>query len=211
LGNDPSSWSRNCPLPKPAFFSEALAQFILAFKAAENGDSDLARKLLDKTQDDELRSWYIEHGQMSGWHHRVKALNLPLPKSYQGIFDNPKIPEILSHRVFKRDGYHCRYCESRVIDERALKRFQSLIGKEYFQYSGKSNQIRHGIALNFRATADHVVPIKRGGKTQIENLVTSCWSCNYGKLNALVEQMGIDDPRTRPPILTEDWSGLISQ
>jgi hypothetical protein len=48
LGNDPSSWNRYCPLPKPEFFSEALAQFILAFKAAEHGDSDLARKLEKK-------------------------------------------------------------------------------------------------------------------------------------------------------------------
>jgi hypothetical protein len=29
--------------------------------------------------------------------------------------------------------------------------------------------------------ADHIIPVKLGGKNQIENLVTSCFKCNRGK------------------------------
>ena len=29
--------------------------------------------------------------------------------------------------------------------------------------------------------ADHVIPVKEGGKTELENLVTSCRECNLGK------------------------------
>jgi hypothetical protein len=33
-----------------------------------------------------------------------------------------------------------------------------------------------------------------GGRTDESNLVTSCWSCNYGKANYTVEQIGISNP-----------------
>ena len=46
------------------------------------------------------------------------------------------------------------------------------------------------------------------GKTNLENRVTSCWGCNYGKYNALLEQMGLDDPRERPIEALTDWNGL---
>lgn len=40
------------------------------------------------------------------------------------------------------------------------------------------------------------------------NLVTSCQSCNYGKYNYTLEQLGLDDPRIRPPSPFSDWTGL---
>ena len=32
-----------------------------------------------------------------------------------------------------------------------------------------------------RLEVDHVVPRSRGGTSQDDNLVTSCWACNNGK------------------------------
>jgi 5-methylcytosine-specific restriction endonuclease McrA len=49
----------------------------------------------------------------------------------------------------------------------------------------------------FVATLDHVVPLSLGGRTNESNLVTCCWSCNYGKANYTVEQIGIDNPLDR--------------
>jgi 5-methylcytosine-specific restriction endonuclease McrA len=46
----------------------------------------------------------------------------------------------------------------------------------------------------FVATLDHVTPWSLGGRTDESNLVTSCWSCNYGKANFTVEQIGIRNP-----------------
>ena len=62
---------------------------------------------------------------------------------------------------------------------------EKLLGSEHFKAAGRSNKIRHGISLTFRATADHVVPISHGGRTSMDNLVTSCWNCNYGKYNGV--------------------------
>lgn len=34
---------------------------------------------------------------------------------------------------------------------------------------------------------DHIVPFSKGGKTTLENLVTSCFECNMGKSDILIE------------------------
>ena len=208
LGEDVKKWSKECPLPKPDFFEEALETFIEAFSSAVRGDLQSAISHLERIPEGKLKEWFTEHGQMSGWHHRVKILNRPKPPEYLGELDNPFISSNLLLSVFTRDSYHCRYCESRVINPKALAKFSKIVGADFFVDSGNSNLKRHGIALNFRATADHVIPIKRGGRTDIDNLVTSCWGCNYGKLNATLEQMGLDDPRSRAPINTKAWTGL---
>ena len=210
LGQDPSSWSRFCPLPPPEFFDASLDQFLLAFAQAKNGQLEKAIKSLKKTQSDELRSWFVEHGQMSGWHHRVRGLGLPKPKKYTGILETQKTITPFESEVYRRDGYRCRYCLIRVIDTKALMQMEKIVGAPHFKVKGKGNQIRHGIALAFRATADHVVPISFGGRTNLDNLVTSCWNCNYGKYNALLEQMKIDNPCDRPTINENLWDGLTS-
>lgn len=53
--------------------------------------------------------------------------------------------------VFKRDGFTCQYCR-RTPDE-------------------------DGVKLH----VDHVIPRKEGGGDEIENLVTACQDCNFGK------------------------------
>ena len=208
LSEDSEKWSRECPIPKPDHFEEALNTFIKAFSSAISRDIQSAISYLQQIPDSELKEWYIEHGQMSGWHHRVKALNLPKPPKFMGELDSPTISSQLLSEVFLRDNNHCRYCGSRVINAKALAKFAKIMGSDYFVASGNSNLKRHGISLNFKATADHVVPIKRGGRTNMNNLVTSCWGCNYGKLNATLEQMGMDDPRSRAPINKQEWTGL---
>jgi len=96
------------------------------------------------------------------------------------------------------------------VDTRVLKLMEKLIGPANFKATGKGNQLRHGIALTFRATADHVKPLSFGGRTNMENLVTSCWNCNYGKLNALLDQMNIADPMEREINEELKWDGMLS-
>ena len=87
---------------------------------------------------------------------------------------------------------------------------ENMVGSAQFKVKGKGNQIRHGVALTFRAPADHVVPMSFGGRTNLDNLVTSCWNCNYGKYNALLEQMGINDPRDTDLDSKLNWNGLLT-
>jgi 5-methylcytosine-specific restriction endonuclease McrA len=209
LDPNPKKWSKNCPLPPPRYFNQSLNVFIKAYKAAEAGNKNLAIKLLADTRGEELRNWYIEHGQMSGWHYRAKARKKPKPKRYTGVLEKNKSFAKYEAQVYQRDGYRCGYCGIRVIDTKALLKMEKIVGKKYFKVKGKNNE-RHGVALALRATIDHIKPLSRGGCTRMDNLVTSCWSCNYGKLNATLEQLGLDNPLERTTITRLHWNGLVN-
>ena len=209
LGTDPQKWSTRCPLPPPKHLVECLDFFIQAFTEARKGDITKSLELLTQTRSNELRAWYVEHGQMSGHLHRVNALNLPKPKKFIGELDKPP-SRALETQVFLRDGYRCRYCQTRVLDFKVFQKMEKLVGEENFRASAGTNDLRHGITFFFRATADHVVPLKGGGRTSIENLVTACWNCNIGKLDALLYQMRIEDPINYPTEEKLKWDGMLS-
>ena len=210
LGIDPTQWSKSTPLAPPDFFAISLRNFIDSLQLLANGQRESALISLEKTRSDDLRNWFVEHGQMSGWHHRVKILNLPKPSKFEGQVETNKSIKPFESEVYERDGYVCQYCRSGVIDYKVLKKAEKKFGREYFVASGRGNDIRHGISLVFRATADHVTPMSHGGRTSLENLVTCCWSCNYGKYNALLEQMGLDDPRHQTISPNQRWDGGLS-
>jgi len=50
---------------------------------------------------------------------------------------------------------------------------------------------------NVTLEADHIIPVSKGGKNTIENLVTSCFECNRGKganeLTSIPEQISKDN------------------
>lgn len=209
LGTDPKKWSKRSPLQPPKYFDKSLNYFIKAFEAAQNNQKKDAIKFLKLTEGDKLRDWYIEHGQMSGWHHRVKALNKPKIEKYTGDLEKNKSFSKFEAQVYQRDGYRCRYCSMRVIDRKALLKIEKLLGPSIFKVKG-TNQQRHGVVLVFRATIDHVKPLSRGGRTSLNNLVTSCWSCNYGKLNATLKQIQIQNPFDYRVSIKSKWNGLVN-
>ena len=209
LGQDASKWSQTCPLSPPTYFEDSLNYFIESYQLALKGQKDEAIATLQKTRSDDLRHWFVEHGQMSGWHHRVKGLGSPKRPKYSGPLDPNKSFAKYESEIYERDGHVCRYCHSRVVDTKVLLKMEKIVGAENFKVKGSGNQIRHGVSLAFRATVDHVKPLSRGGRTTLDNLITSCWSCNYGKYNALLEDMNIEDPFKRPPNLISGWNGLV--
>jgi 5-methylcytosine-specific restriction endonuclease McrA len=211
LGVDPGKWSKRCPLPPPKHFEECLDTFINAYYEAKKGNISKSLKLLMETRSDDLRDWFVKHGQMSGHYYRVNGLQLSVPAPFDGKYEEKKKPSrTLERQVFTRDGYRCRYCQTRVLDFKVLQKFEKLVGRSNFRASAETNDLRHGVTFFFRATADHVVPLTRGGQTTLENLVTACWNCNIGKLNALLSQMGIEDPRKHPTEAKLKWDGMLS-
>src|SRR3989338_10720774 len=138
---------------------------------------------------DELRDWYCEHGQMSG---RFRNEELKIETEKKNISLDPlRNPNKYQKEVFQRDHYTCQYCGIRVIPKEILITYSEFVG---INLMGKTNNERHGIVLAFRANADHVIPWTHGGRTNLENLVTSCWSCNFGKTGYTLEEIGINDP-----------------
>jgi hypothetical protein len=207
LGDNPNIWSTASPLRPPDWFKEEVKLFHKSVFEASKGHIDKAIGILKKIRDAELRNWYVEHGQMSGM-FRVKILKRPRPVAENIDRDKLRSPDKFANFVFERDNYSCRYCGLPVIPKDILRAYSRCVGKEFFKDTG-TNAERHGVVLAFRANADHVVPWTLGGKTEPSNLVSSCWSCNYGKAGYTLEELDLVDPRQTDVIKTE-WDGLVS-
>ena len=193
----------------PGWLDGQLTVFEGAVDLASAGDAAGARSRLELVRSRDLQEWCIEHGQVSGT-VRDAYFNRVVPAVPLADRDPLRSPHRFAKAVFARDGYRCRYCGVRLVPAEVLKAFSRVVGSDTFATSGTNLQ-RHGVALAFRAIADHVTPWTLGGRTDMENLVSACWSCNYGKADFTVDQIGIADRRTRPVASPDGWDGLTSR
>ena len=207
LGLDPSDWSKESLLVRPAWFDKQLDLFVAAVRCAANGDRRRSEKLLATVRSEELKNWYRDHalnsGRIRSAHFRSSVGTKPTLISVRG-----KPSASIVSETFKRDGYRCRYCGLRVIPKKVLQAFQQVVGKDSFPMP-KPDGGRHGAALVFIASPEHVGPRCAGGSHNVENLITACWSCQFGKWYFTLEHLGLDDPRLRPPMPSDDWDGLV--
>lgn len=107
--------------------------------------------------------------------------------------------------IYQRDGYRCRFCGCRVVLRAARDAMRALV-PDVIRWGRRSKDM-HGAFFALTATLDHVVPHSRGGTNDTNNLLTTCWPCNFGRNSALIEEMSLLDPRLRPPVL-DTWDGL---
>ena len=195
------AWPTRSPLTPLGWFNSSIDSFVAAFNSVSAGDPRAAIQHLAETRSSELQEWMHVHAQNAGfWRARGAAVR-------KGIQQRQRIPATLERELFERDGYHCRYCELRVIPQSVFKRVNQALGDAHFRITGGNLQ-RHGIKMCFSATLDHVVPLSLDGPNDASNLVTSCWACNYGKAAYSLKQLGMQDPRDFAPI-TSDWHGLV--
>jgi 5-methylcytosine-specific restriction endonuclease McrA len=66
----------------------------------------------------------------------------------------------------------------------------TLTASEFYQWGSSQPKICHWCGVNCaeKFDIDHVVPISKGGKHELENLVISCAPCNRRKRNKLPEE-----------------------
>jgi 5-methylcytosine-specific restriction endonuclease McrA len=119
--------------------------------------------------------------------------------------DKPNPGEPLRLQVHRRDGWRCRYCGCRVVDKKARDRMREYL-PAHLRWTTCYGD--HAAFFVLTAVADHVVPRSWGGRTDFENLVTTCQVCNYGRGSYLLEELGLVDPRDREPDSSGKWDGL---
>lgn len=107
--------------------------------------------------------------------------------------------------IYQRDGYRCRFCGCRVVLGAARDAMRALV-PEAIPWGRRSKDL-HGAFFALTATLDHLVPHSWGGMNEADNLLTTCWPCNFGRNDALIEEMNLLDPRLRAPVL-DGWDGL---
>ena len=168
------------------------------------GDFRRCASFLAQADMRELREFaYKVAGPISFEIHRQTRMPQFTPTTIRGVKRMPS--KIIERQIYKRDGWHCRYCESRVISKEARNIF-----RRYFPVvarKGRTNEDNHFGLATLSATLDHLVPHKRGGSNEPENLVTACGPCQFGRGVWLLEEVQIEDPRNRSPIL-DGWDGL---
>ena len=209
LGNDPGTWSTHALLAPPQWLRDQLPVFSNSVRAAAEGRIKLAIDLLKTVRSDDLRDWFVEHGARSGkfrWKIRRELLGFDqtVPEYAKRNHKQPNAE--LQRLVLGRDGYRCRYCGIGLVPKNVLVDFGDIVDSDEFR--AKTDKGRHGAILAFRANFDHVTPASHGGTNELSNLVSCCWSCNYGKRNLTLHQIGLVHPLTRQPCETSDWDGL---
>lgn len=108
-------------------------------------------------------------------------------------------------QVLTRDGFRCRFCGTRVIVSEARKAFIKAL-PEVVRWDGTNKGSHSGLAV-LAASIDHLVPFQRGGSNDLDNLVTTCNPCQYGRVHYLLNEEDLEDPRKYPPII-DRWDGL---
>jgi hypothetical protein len=134
--------------------------------------------------------------------HRRRPVPAATPRTGKASARMPTAWETFA--LYTRDGWRCRFCECRVMSSHARSAIRAIMPDAVPW--GKAEGY-HGAFFAMTASIDHVVPHSAGGGNEPENLVTACWSCQFGRGSYTIGEMGLLDPRERPPVV-DGWDGL---
>jgi len=91
-----------------------------------------------------------------------------------------KIPNWLRRAVIEKCGTKCFYCGKEGFIDKSRPGFPNILEKKTYKYwltcADNAYILKHKTMH-----IDHIIPISRGGKTELNNLVVACGSCNENK------------------------------
>ena len=205
LGTNPSAWPSHCLIPYPAEFDTQIDKLGQALKLA-NTDPDQSRDIVKSIDSEEMKRWFIDVALKSGaWRSKYSGVSgVDVKSSRRRKAINQKRLEAL----FERDKWRCRYCGIRIAGNRKhFKKFAKTVRIPEL-VSGRTDENRHGVYLMLMASYDHVKPHSEGGSNDDNNLVTACWSCQFGKYKYSLEILRLQNPLDKEPLALGDWRGL---
>ena len=175
------------------------------------GRRDLAEQLLRLADMPAIRDWSESIWGAKSPHVQYRKVPQPLAYLPKGLRVERRNPTADQKRALhNRDGYHCRFCGIPVIRAEVRKRIRSVYPAALrWSEPGKhaTNAEQHFAFQAMCAQYDHILPHSRGGKTDLENMVVTCWPCNGGRVWWSLDEVGLIDPRTREA-MRSTWDGL---
>jgi 5-methylcytosine-specific restriction endonuclease McrA len=168
------------------------------------GRSDLAETLIRLADVPAIREWTESlWGKNSPY---VKVRQPLVAVIHPAQLTRPRRPNAAVQALLhQRDGFHCRFCGIPVIRKEVRKRINAAYPQALSW--GKHNSECHAAFQAMWAQYDHIVLFKRGGLTNIDNLVVTCAPCNFGRMENTVDEVGLLDPRSCEPVRST-WDGL---
>ncbi len=186
------------------------------FKAAElldraanaflAGDLILAEELIHLADMQEIHAWTESIWGKSSPYVHVRQISDEKPYLPKNQRSTNRMPTKQQQKLLlQRDGFHCRFCGIPVI----RKEVRAFLHKQFPEALpwGAKNIEQHAAFQAMWVQYDHIIPHARGGNNDLDNLVITCAPCNYGRMNYLLEEVGLEDPRQHPPQKSE-WDGL---
>jgi 5-methylcytosine-specific restriction endonuclease McrA len=190
------------PLPEIA---DAARYLDAAVSAHLQGKPALAEELIRVADMPEIRKWLKTIWADSTVHLRFPSVEEPPSLSKELRARDRMPPKADKERIHLRDGYTCRFCGIPVVRPETRKRIRAIYPNALI-WGDKEIQ-QHAAFQAMWAQYDHVVPHAKGGTNDLDNLVLTCAACNFGRGSYTLEEVGVADPRSRPPIRTA-WDGL---
>ncbi len=205
LETNPSTWPSHCLIPYPEEFDLHIDRLGQALKLV-NTNPDKSRDLVKMIDSEEMKRWFIDVALKSGaWRAKYSGVSGVDVKRTRR---RKAISQRRLESLFERDKWRCRYCGIRVAGNRKhFKKFAEAIRMPEL-ISGRTDENRHGVYLMLMASYDHVKPHSEGGSNDDNNLVTACWSCQFGKYKYSLKKLRLQNPLDKEPLALGDWSGL---
>src|SRR6266511_4836631 len=92
--------------------------------------------------------------------------------------DRKSVPILVQASVFAKDRYVCGYCIRQTICPPAL-RYISFYYPDFVPFHPHWKwDLTHPLYWEAVASCDHIVPVARGGSSEMDNLATACYKCN---------------------------------
>jgi hypothetical protein len=192
---DPLRFVRT-PLPCPIAFNTQIDEFILALSDAAGGERAKARASVQTINHEPVVKWYDETAQHVGA-ERAKFLGRKPERRGGGGKRDMRLPRV--RRIAQRDGYLCGYCDVRLIEPEVLRKIDKMLGGGVLhkRSTPRNNRSYHGVWLMMALTLDHIEPLALNHDDSDDNLVASCWACNFGKYHFTLEELNLDSPKTK--------------
>lgn len=191
------------PIPEIAVAAKYLDE---AVSAHISGQTTAAERLIELANIPTIREWTESlWGKASPYVQYRLVTNAPpiLKRKQRGESRMPSLEE--QRLMHLRDGYHCRFCGIPVIRQQVRDRIRKLYPTVLPW--GRANTTQHAAFQAMWAQYDHVLPHARGGSSDLDNVVVTCAPCNYGRMDYVLEELGLSDPRGREPSRST-WDGL---
>jgi 5-methylcytosine-specific restriction endonuclease McrA len=117
------------------------------------------------------------------------------------------LPLPLQAAIFARDRYTCRYCDTRTVLIPVMYAISALYGSIFKAHRYWRRDETDIAYWTYATSVEHIVPVKRGGTNDPDNVITACWHCNEEKGTHTLLQL---DWNVRP-IAERAWDGLGSK
>ena len=197
------NFRRSLSKPIPAIFAAA-EKLLEAVECHRAGDREGAAARLGKANDQTVWA-YTDQAWGKGAAARYAFAKLADAPPYLPIAHRPKprMPDSTTRKAaIARDGYHCRFCGIPVIDPALRKLFVQSYPVAVSW--GPTNQSQHAAFQCMWLQYDHILPSSRGGDSTLDNIVVACAPCNFGRMEATLEEARLFHPlELTPPVVWE--------